>query len=99
MFGPVHALHPAAQAAAKNNINGLMATVVLTTTYLPTQFPVDEFRNVPPPQASAVHTLGDAPRRVSELLQVKQCAGLAGLEQLAQESSHPAVWSNYVASI
>ena len=79
-------------------MNGLMASVVLTTTCLPTQFPDDESRNVPPSQVSAVHTLGDAPRRVSEPLQVKQCAGLAGLEQLAQESSHP-VWSNYVASI
>ena len=79
-------------------MNGLMATVVFTTTCLPVQFPDDESRNVPPSQVSAVHTLGDAPRRVNEPLQVKQCAGLAGLEQLAQESSHPGVWSNYVAS-
>ena len=59
--------------------------------YIPTQFP-DESGKLPMSQLSAVHTLGDAPRRVSESLQVKQCAGLAGLEQVAQESSHP-VWS------
>ena len=35
-----------------------------------------------------MHTLGAAPRRVSELLQVKQYAGLTGLEQVPQESSH-----------
>ena len=63
--------------------------------YTPVHSPDDESRNVPPPQVSAVHTLGDAPRRVSEPLQVKQCTGLAGLEQVAQESSHP-VWSRLV---
>ena len=67
--------------------------------YIPVHSPDDESRNVPPPQVSAVHTLGDAPRRVSELLQVKQYAGLAGLEHVAQESSHPAVWSRLVKLI
>lgn len=55
---------------------------------LPAQFP-DESKNVAPPQVSAVHTLGAAPRRVSEPLQVKQCAGLTGLEHVEQESWHP----------
>ena len=55
--------------------------------YLPTQFP-DEFWNVPSLQVSAVHRPGAAPRRVSELLQVKQYAGLTGFEQVPQESSH-----------
>ena len=63
---------------------------------LPTQFP-DESEKVPSPQLSAVHTLGNAPRRVNEPLQVKQCAGLAGLEQVAQESSHP-VWGIHIAN-
>ena len=53
--------------------------------YLPVQFP-DEFRNLPPPQLSLVHTLGGAPRRLSDALHVKQCAGLTGLEQSPQES-------------
>ena len=61
--------------------------------YLPTQFP-NESKNVPALQVSLVHTLGSAPRRVNEPLQVKQCAGLAGLEQVAQESSHP-VWNRF----
>ena len=52
---------------------------------------------LPTSQLSAVHTLEDAPRRVSESLQVKQCAGLAGLEQVAQESSHP-VWGVHIAN-
>ena len=62
-----------------------MTTYKIVATYLPTQFP-DESRNSPPPQLSVVHTLGAVPRRVSELLQVKQCDGLAGLEQVAQDS-------------
>ena len=61
--------------------------MITTYPYLPTQFP-DESRNVPSLQVSAVHTLGAAPRSVSELLQVKQYAGLTGLEQVPQESSH-----------
>ena len=59
--------------------------------YLPTQVP-DESKNVPSLQVSAVHTLGAAPRRVSEPLQVKQYAGLTGFEQQPQVSSHT-VWS------
>ena len=62
--------------------------------YLPAQFP-DESENVPTLQVSLVHTLGAAPCRVSKPLQVKQCAGLAGLEQVAQVSSHP-VWSRII---
>ena len=53
--------------------------------YLPVQFP-DESRNVLSLQMSLVHTLGGAPRKLSEPLQVKQCAGLTGLEQLPQDS-------------
>ena len=82
LFGPVHAPHPAAQATG--NLNGYGK--LHDCTYLPTQFP-DEFKNSPPLQLSVVHTLGAVPRSVSdESLQVKQCAGLAGLEQVAQES-------------
>ena len=65
--------------------------------YLPTQSP-DEFWNVPLLQVSAVQTLGAAPRKVSELLQVKQYAGLAGLEQELQELWHTA-WSSCIHNI
>ena len=81
MFGPVHALHPAAQATV-GYLNGYGKHYC---TYLPVQFP-DESWNSPPPQLSVVHTLGAVPRRVSEAPQVEQCAELAGLEQLAHES-------------
>jgi len=59
---------------------------VVVHIYLPTQLPIEESRNSPLPQVSVVHTLGAIPRRVNELLQVKQCAGLAGLEQVPQEA-------------
>ena len=71
-----------------------MQITTYSCIYLPTQFP-NESANVPTLQVSLVHTLGAAPRRVSEPLQVKQCAGLTGLEQVAQESSHP-LWSSYI---
>ena len=87
MFGPVHALHPAAQAAESKNNNYANGNRV---AYLLIQFP-DESENVPTLQVSLVHTLGAVPRRVSGALHVKQCAELAGLEQVAQESSHT-VW-------
>ena len=82
MFGPVHALHPAAQATV-GNLSGYGKLDY--SIYLPMQFP-DESWNSPPPQLSVVHTLGAVPRRVSEAAQVKQCARLAGLEQVAQDS-------------
>ena len=82
MFGPVHALHPAAQATV-GNLNGYGKLDY--SAYLPTQFPDDSWKS-PPPQLSVVHTLGAVPRRVSETAQVKQCAGLAGLEQVAHVS-------------
>ena len=62
-----------------------MASYMIVHSYSPTQFP-DESWNSPPLQLSVVHTLGAVPRSVSGALQVKQCAGLAGLEQVAQES-------------
>ena len=79
MFGPVHALHPAAQATVETFMNKHYCT------YLPAQLP-KEFKNSPPPQLSVVHTLGAVPRRVSEAAQVKQWAELRGLEQVAQVS-------------
>ena len=86
----MHALHPAAQATKQcNGTDDCAGLYNYCYSALPVQFPNDESRNVPPSQLSAVHTLGDAPRRDSESLQVKQCAGLAGLEQVAQVSSHP----------
>ena len=92
LFGPVHALHPAAQAKTKQHLNGYCQLYIPHDyAYLPIQFP-DESWNVPSLHVSAVHRLGAAPCRVSELLQVKQYAGLTGFEQVAQETSHTVEW-------
>ena len=68
-----------------NDTDGFAELYSHSYTQLPVQFPDDESRNVPPPQLSAVHTLGAAPRRVSGSLHVTQYAESVGLEQVAQE--------------
>ena len=62
---------------------------MITYSYLPTQFP-DESRNVPSLQVSAVHRLGAAPHigSMNYILQVKQYAGLTGLEHEPKVLSH-----------